>query len=128
VLDGCDGFETRLDVNAAAVAARVPLVSGAVGRWDGQVGVFAPHLGPSAPCYRCLVPQPPPDPERCAEVGVVGALTGVIGSMMALEAIKLITRAGDPLVGRLMIIQTLAGAARTVSLARDPQCLTCASV
>jgi molybdopterin/thiamine biosynthesis adenylyltransferase len=127
VLDGCDDFETRFAVNAAALQARCPLVSGAVGRWDGQVGVFAPHLGDGAPCYQCWVPQPPPDAERCAEVGVVGALTGVIGSMMALEAIKLITGAGDPLIGRLSLYDGLSGSARTVALKRDPACPCCSS-
>lgn len=126
VLDGCDDFATRFAVNDAAIAARVALVSGAVGRWDGQVGVFAPHLGAQAPCYRCLVPDIPPDAERCADVGVVGALTGVIGSVMALEAIKLITGAGEALTGRVMIFDGLSGAARTVRLARDPHCPACA--
>lgn len=128
VLDGCDDFATRFAVNDAALAAGVPLVSGAVGRWDGQVGVFAPGLDSSAPCYRCFVPDTPPDAERCAEVGIVGALTGVVGSLMALEAIKLITGAGRPLLGRLMVFDGLSGAARTVRLARDPECPSCASV
>jgi len=127
VLDGCDDFATRFAVNDAAIAARAALVSGAVGRWDGQVGVFAPHLGEDAPCYRCFTPDIPPDAERCAEVGVVGALTGVIGSVMALEAIKLITGAGEVLTGRLMIYDGLSGAARTVRLARDPHCPACSS-
>ena len=125
VLDGCDDFETRFAVNAACIAAGVPLVSGAVGRWDAQVGVFAPHLGEALPCYRCLVPQTPPDAERCAEVGIVGALTGVAGSVMALEAIKLAAGAGEPLLGRLMVFDGLAGAARVVSVARDPACPAC---
>ncbi|XBQ17509.1 MAG: molybdopterin-synthase adenylyltransferase MoeB [Oceanicaulis sp.] len=125
VLDGCDEFPTRFAVNAAAIAARVPLVSGAVGRWDGQVSVFAPHLG--GPCYQCLVPAPPPDAERCAETGIVGALTGVIGSAMALEAIKLTARAGDALIGRILIFDGLAGAARTVRLARDRSCPACSA-
>lgn len=127
VLDGCDEFAVRFAVNAAALKAEIALVSGAVGRWEGQLGVFAPHLGPEAPCYRCFVPQAPPDAERCAEVGVVGALTGVIGSMMALEAIKLITGAGEPLVGRLMLYDGLAGKARTVRLVRDRGCAACGS-
>ncbi|TAJ54041.1 MAG: HesA/MoeB/ThiF family protein, partial [Brevundimonas sp.] len=80
VLDGTDDFETRLIVNAACVAADKPLVSGALGRWSGQVGVFA-----GRPCYQCLVPEIPPDAETCARVGVVGALAGVVGSMAALE-------------------------------------------
>jgi molybdopterin/thiamine biosynthesis adenylyltransferase len=124
VLDGCDDFATRFAVNDAAIAARLPLVSGAVGRWDGQVSVFAPHL--EAPCYRCFVPEVPPDAETCAQVGVVGALTGVIGSMMALEAIKLAARAGEPLLGRILLFDGLGGQARTVRLARDPQCPACA--
>jgi len=99
-------------------------VSGAVGRWDGQVSVFAPHLG--APCYRCFVPAAPPDMETCAQVGVVGALTGVIGSMMALEAIKLTARAGEPLLGRLLLFDGLGGQARSVRLVRDPACPACA--
>ncbi|WBQ12459.1 molybdopterin-synthase adenylyltransferase MoeB [Hyphomonadaceae bacterium BL14] len=125
VLDGCDDFATRFAVNRAALAARIPLVSGAVGRWDGQVGVFAPHRAPDAPCYQCWVPDSPPDAETCAEAGIVGALTGVIGSLMALEAIKLITGAGEPLIGRLVIHDGLSGRARTVRLHRDPDCKAC---
>ena len=128
VLDGCDSFETRFAVNDAAIAHAVPLVSGAVGRWDGQIAVFAPHLGPQAPCYRCLVPQTPPDAESCAQAGIVGALTGVVGSMMALEAIKLITGAGRALVGRLMLYDGLAGTARAVKLSRDRDCPGCSHV
>ncbi len=125
ILDGCDDFETRFAVNDAAIAARVPLVSGAVGRWDGQVAVFAPHTGAEAPCYRCLVPDIPPDAEHCAQTGIVGALTGVIGSSMALEAIKLISGAGEPLIGRLQVYDGLSGRMRTVSVARDPACPAC---
>ena len=125
VLDGCDDFETRFAVNRAAIAAGVPLVSGAVGRWEGQVGVFGPALAADAPCYQCFVPEAPPEAERCAEAGIVGALTGVIGSAMALEAIKLITGAGAPLLGRLTLFDGLSGRTRTVSLARDPDCPAC---
>ncbi|MEQ1818718.1 MAG: molybdopterin-synthase adenylyltransferase MoeB [Terricaulis sp.] len=121
VLDGTDDFETRFSVNAAARSLGVPLVSGAVGRWDGQVATFA-HGGP---CYRCFVPETPPDAETCSRVGVVGALTGVIGSIMALEAIKLITQAGEPLIGRVMLFDGLKGEARTVALKRDPACPVC---
>jgi molybdopterin/thiamine biosynthesis adenylyltransferase len=120
VIDGTDDFETRFAVNAACVAAGIPLVSGAIGRWSGQVGVFA-----GRPCYRCLVAEAPPDAETCARVGVVGALAGVVGSMAALEAIKLITGAGEALTGRLLIYDGLAGAARTVALAADPACPVC---
>lgn len=121
VLDGTDDFAVRFAVNAAAVAAGVPLVSGALGRWTGQAGVFA-----GRPCYRCLVPEIPPDAETCAAVGVVGALAGVVGSMMALEAIKLITGAGEPLTGRLLVYDGLSGESRTVRVAADPGCPVCA--
>lgn len=120
VLDGTDDFQTRLWVNAACVAAGKPLVSGALGRWTGQIGVFA-----GQPCYQCLVPEIPPDAETCARIGVVGALTGVIGSMAALEVIKLITGAGEALTGRLMLYDGLAGSARTVRVAADPECPVC---
>ena len=122
VIDGTDDFATRLTVNAACVAAGRPLVSGALGRWDGQVGVFA-----GRPCYRCLVSEIPPDAETCARVGVVGALAGVIGSIAALEAIKLITGAGQPLTGRLMIFDGLKGSARTVAVGADPGCPVCSA-
>lgn len=127
VLDGCDDFETRFAVNTAALQARIPLVSGAIGRWDGQVGVFAPHMADNAPCYQCLVPDTPPDAETCAQMGVVGALTGIIGSMMAMEAVKLITGAGDPLIGRLAIYEGLSGRMRTVTLPASRSCPACAS-
>lgn len=131
VLDGTDDFAVRFAVNAACYAERKPLVSGAIGRWSGQVGVFA--AGPTrdlppdrrAPCYRCLVPEIPPDAETCAAVGVIGALGGVIGSMMALEAVKLICGAGESLTGRLLIYDALAAEARTVRLSRDPACPVC---
>jgi molybdopterin/thiamine biosynthesis adenylyltransferase len=99
---------------------RRPLVSGALGRWTGQVGVFT-----GRPCYRCLVPETPPDAETCARVGVVGALAGVIGAMAALEAIKLITGAGEALAGRLLIYDGLAGTSRTARVAADPECAAC---
>ncbi|HZZ87941.1 MAG TPA: molybdopterin-synthase adenylyltransferase MoeB [Caulobacteraceae bacterium] len=120
VLDGTDDFATRFAVNAACVAEGVTLVSGAIGRWTGQVGVFA-----GRPCYRCLVPEVPPDAETCALVGVVGALAGVVGSMMALEAVKLIAGAGQPLTGRLLIYDALAAETRTVRLGPDPACPVC---
>ncbi len=120
VLDGTDDFATRLAVNAACVAGGVTLVSGAIGRWTGQVGVFA-----GRPCYQCLVPEIPPEAETCAAVGVVGALAGVIGSMMALEAIKIITGAGAPLTGRLLIFDALGAETRTVRIEADPECTVC---
>jgi molybdopterin/thiamine biosynthesis adenylyltransferase len=120
VLDGTDDFATRFAVNAACVRHGKTLVSGAIGRWTGQVGVFA-----GQPCYQCLVPEIPPDAETCVAVGVVGALAGVIGSMMALEAVKLIVGAGEALAGRLMIYDALAAETRTVRVGADPQCPIC---
>jgi molybdopterin/thiamine biosynthesis adenylyltransferase len=123
VLDGTDDFGVRFCVNDACVRHGRPLVSGAIGRWTGQVGVFG-----RKPCYRCLVPEIPPDAETCVAVGVVGALAGVIGSMMALEAIKLIVGAGEALGGRLLIYDALAAETRTVRVAGDPDCPVCASL
>lgn len=123
VLDGTDDFATRFAVNAAARGLGTPLVSGAVGRWDGQVSVFAR----GGPCYRCFVPETPPDAETCSRVGIVGALTGVIGSMMALEAIKLIADAGEPLLGRVLLFDGLNAEARTIALKRDPGCPVCSN-
>ena len=120
VLDGTDNFAVRFSVNAACVRHGIPLVSGAIGRWTGQVGVFG-----RKPCYRCLVPEIPPDAETCVAVGVIGALAGVIGSMMALEAVKLITGAGETLSGRLLIYDALAAETRTVRVAGDPDCPVC---
>lgn len=120
VIDGTDDFVVRFAVNAACVHAGVPLVSGALGRWSGQIGVFA-----GRPCYRCLVAEIPPEAETCARVGVIGALAGVVGSMAALEAIKLITGAGRPLTGRLMLYDGLAGDARAVAVTADPACPVC---
>ena len=120
VLDGTDDFQTRLTVNDACLAEGKPLVSGALGRWSGQVGVFT-----GRPCYRCLVPEMPPEAETCARVGVVGALAGVIGSMAALEVVKVIARAGEPLEGRLLVYDGLAGEARTARVRPDPGCPVC---
>jgi molybdopterin/thiamine biosynthesis adenylyltransferase len=122
VLDGTDDFGVRYAVNAACVRHGKPLVSGAIGRWTGQVGAFG-----GQPCYRCLVPETPPDAETCVAVGVVGALAGVIGSMMALEAIKLIVGAGESLTGRLLIYDALSAETRTVRVGADPECPVCGS-
>ncbi|MEE2565474.1 HesA/MoeB/ThiF family protein [Hyphobacterium marinum] len=131
VIDGTDSFETRFAVNAGCHDAGIALLSGAVGRWDGQVALFTSGptkqrpRGERGPCYRCLVPVLPPDAETCARVGVVGALTGVVGSMLALEAIKVITGAGRDLSGRLMMYDGLDAEARTVRLNADPDCPVC---
>ena len=131
VLDGTDEFATRFAVNAACHANGQTLISGAVGRWEGQVATFKSGLTRNAaiakrlPCYRCFVPEIPPDAETCAAVGVVGALTGVIGSVMAMEAIKDVTGAGESLAGRLWLYDGLSGEARTVRLPADPNCPVC---
>lgn len=120
VLDGTDDFATRFAVNAACVAEHKPLVSAALGRWTGQLGVFR-----GRPCYQCLVPETPPDAETCAAVGIVGALAGVMGSMAALEAIKVLSGGGKTLTGRLFLYDGLAGEARTVAVIADPACPVC---
>ncbi len=131
VLDGTDDFATRFAVNAAAHRLGIPLVSGAVGRWTGQLSVYKSGLTKGRPlderlpCYRCLVPEIPPDAEACERAGIVGALTGVVGAMMALEAIKEIARAGESLAGRLLIYDALGTRVRTATLAPDPACEVC---
>lgn len=120
VLDGTDDFDTRFCVNSACVALQRPLVSGALGRWSGQVGVFT-----GQPCYQCFVPETPPEAETCARVGVVGAIAGVIGTMTALETIKVITGAGEPLESRLLLYDGLSAATRVIKLAADPACPVC---
>ena len=125
IIDGTDNFPTRYLSNDVAVWLRKPNVYGSILRFDGQVAVFAPHLG--GPCYRCMCPQPPPPGlvPSCAEGGVLGVLPGIIGSMQALEAIKLITGTGQPLLGRLLHVDTLSMRFRTLTLRRDPDCPVC---
>ncbi len=133
VLDGTDSFETRFTVNAACHEEAKPLVSGAIGRWTGQLSVFESGLtrgrplAERRPCYRCLVSETPPDAETCSAVGVMGALAGAIGSMMALETIKWITGAGETLTGRLMIYDALSAELRVVGLPADPDCPLCST-
>jgi adenylyltransferase/sulfurtransferase len=130
VADGCDNFETRFAVADACLALGKTLVSAAVGRFEAQISTFKPHLrdpkGEQYPCYRCLVPDAPMgDGETCAQVGVVGALTGVAGALQALEVIKEITGAGETLAGRLLLYDALDASFRTVRLRKDPQCPGC---
>ena len=126
VLDGCDNFETRYLVNAAAARAAVPLVSGAITQWEGQVSLYHPAQG--TPCYQCVFPEAPADglAPSCAEAGVMGALAGTIGSMMANEAVKHLTGAGETLAGQLFIYDALYADARKVRLARRQDCPICA--
>jgi molybdopterin/thiamine biosynthesis adenylyltransferase/rhodanese-related sulfurtransferase len=125
VVDGGDNFPTRYLVNDASLHLRVPVVHGAIFRFEGQASVFKPYEGP---CYRCLFPQPPP-PElapSCAEAGVLGVLPGIIGSIEAMEAIKLLLGIGEPLVGRLLTYDALTQDFRQLKLRRNPSCLACA--
>jgi molybdopterin/thiamine biosynthesis adenylyltransferase len=125
VLDGSDNFATRYLVNAACVAAGRPLVSAAMSQWEGQIAVFHPAGG--GPCYECLFPEPP-DPAlvpSCAVAGVIGALPGVMGSMMALEAVKLIARAGTPLRGAMLIYDGLHADVRRLTTAARRDCPAC---
>lgn len=124
VLDGTDNFAARFAINDACHKKNKPLVSGAAIGFEGQVACFHSHTHKTA-CYRCLVPTMPDEGDTCESVGVIGALTGVIGSMMALEAIKIITNAGTPLYGRLMIFDGLGGQCRTLTLPPDPACPVC---
>jgi molybdopterin/thiamine biosynthesis adenylyltransferase len=124
VLDGSDNFDTRYLVNAVCVQAGKPLVAGAITQWEGQVAVY--HA-PRGPCYACIFPvRPAPGlVPTCAEAGVVAALPGVIGAMMAIEAIKHITQAGEGLVGRLMIYDALYGEVRVIGTKRRGDCTVC---
>jgi adenylyltransferase/sulfurtransferase len=125
VIDGTDNFPTRYLSNDVCVWMGKPNIYGSILRFEGQVSVFAPHLG--GPCYRCMVPQPPAPGlvPTCAEGGVLGVLPGIVGSMQALEAIKVITGMGEPLIGRLLHVDTLAMRFRTIQLRRDPECPVC---
>jgi len=124
IVDGCDNFPTRYLVNDASVFKDLPVVHGSIFRFEGQVTVFKPHAGP---CYRCLYPEPPPAhlAPSCAEAGVLGILPGLIGTIQATEAIKLVLGMGDPLVGRLLSYDSLGMKFRTVKLRRDPSCPVC---
>ncbi|MGV6840679.1 MAG: HesA/MoeB/ThiF family protein [Planktomarina sp.] len=128
ILDGTDQYASRIAANDAAVALGIPLISGALGSWDGQVTVFDPKAGTG--CYACLFPQAP-DPSQntsCASTGVAAPLPGIIGTMMAAEAVKLITGAGDPLRGRMLIYDALYAEARNITLSPNPDCATCADI
>lgn len=125
ILDGTDNFETRYLANATAVSLGKPLISGALSQWEGQLSVFDPANG--TPCYQCIFPEAPA-PElapSCAEAGVLGPLPGVLGSMMAVEAIKLITGAGAPLRGDMLIYDALYGESRKFTLKPRADCPIC---
>jgi len=124
VVDGTDNFPTRYLVNDACVLSGKPYVYGSIFRFEGQAAVFA---APGGPCYRCLYPEPPPPDlvPTCAEGGVLGVLPGMIGTIQATEAIKMVLGAGEPLVGRLLILDALKMRFREVRLRADPDCPVC---
>ena len=124
IVDGADNFPTRYLVNDASVWHRIPVVHGSIFRFEGQVTVFAPGVGP---CYRCLFPQPPP-PElapSCAEGGVLGVLPGIIGSIQASETLKVVLDRGESLAGRLLLFDALGTTLDEVTVRRDPDCPVC---
>ncbi|MHB8296389.1 MAG: molybdopterin-synthase adenylyltransferase MoeB [Acidimicrobiales bacterium] len=124
IVDGTDNFPTRYLVNDASVVTGIPVVHGSIFRFEGQATVFAPGRGP---CYRCMIPEPPPAElaPSCSEAGVLGVLCGIIGSVQAMEAIKLLLGIGEPLVGRLLAYDSLEQAFRTFKVQRDPTCPAC---
>src|SRR5262245_29069426 len=124
VIDGTDNFPTRYLLNDACVLTERPLVYGSVDRFEGQVSLFATQHGP---CYRCLFPSPP-EPgtvQNCADAGVLGVLPGLIGTLQATEALKLILGLGESLAGRLLLVDTLSMRFRTIAVDRDPECPAC---
>jgi molybdopterin/thiamine biosynthesis adenylyltransferase/rhodanese-related sulfurtransferase len=124
IVDGTDNFPTRYLVNDAALLKKIPVVHGSIFRFEGQVTVFNPYVGP---CYRCMIPEPPPAElaPSCAEAGVLGVLPGIVGSIQAVEAIKILLSLGDPLVGRLLTYDALDQSFRTFKVRRDPSCPAC---
>lgn len=127
ILDGTDNFATRYLSNRIAVSQGKPLISGALSQWEGQISVFDPSKG--SPCYECIFPTAPAEglAPSCAEAGVIGPLPGVIGTMMATEAIKLISGAGEPLRGRMLIYDALYADTRIIDLTRRADCPVCGS-
>ena len=125
VIDGSDNFETRYLANRMAAEQAIPLVFAALGRWEGQVSVFDPARG--APCYECIFPEAPAPGlvPACAEAGVLGALAGVLGAMQAAEAIKIVTGAGEPMRGRMMLYDALGADIRTIRLSPRDDCPVC---
>jgi molybdopterin/thiamine biosynthesis adenylyltransferase len=129
VIDGSDNFATRLIVNDLCLAAKVPLVSAAIGQFHGQIGTFTGWL-PDAPCYRCFVgdAHDPDDCDDCATQGVLGAMCGLMGSFAAMEAIRVLTGFGEAQTGRLHIFDGMTPSMRNIRLPKDPACGSCGSI
>lgn len=124
VVDCCDNFETRFAINDACVAAKTPLVSGAAIRFEGQISVFDSR-DEKCPCYNCLYPRDGSIAQSCSENGVIAPITGIIGSMQALETIKVLTGAGESLQGRVLLLDGLSMQWQSMQLPRNPRCPTC---
>jgi molybdopterin/thiamine biosynthesis adenylyltransferase/rhodanese-related sulfurtransferase len=124
IVDGTDNFPTRYLVNDASLLKKIPVVHGSIFRFEGQATVFAPYEGP---CYRCMIPEPPPAElaPSCAEAGVLGVLPGIVGSIQAMEAIKILLGLGEPLIGRLLAYDAFEESFRTFKVHRDPECPAC---
>ncbi len=124
IVDGTDNFPTRYLVNDAALLKKIPVVHGSIFRFEGQVTIFDPYNGP---CYRCMIPEPPPAElaPSCAEAGVLGVLPGIVGSIQALETLKMLLNLGETLVGRLLAFDALEESFRTFKVRRDPACPAC---
>jgi adenylyltransferase/sulfurtransferase len=125
VVDGCDNFATRFAVNAACFKAGVPLISGAAIRTEGQVAVFSGK--PGGPCYQCLYPRDGSVDETCSANGVLAPVVGIVGSIQATETLKVLTGTGEPLYGRLLLMDAMAMEFRSVRLPADPHCTVCGS-
>jgi len=124
VLDCSDNFATRFAVNRACVATKTPLVSGAAIRFEGQISVFTPGLN-NSPCYNCLYQSDGEELQNCARNGVIAPITGIVGSIQALEAMKLIIQIGETLIGRLLLLDALTMEWQTMRLKKNPDCPTC---
>ena len=127
IVDGTDNFETRYIANAAAMTTKKPLISGALSQWEGQVSVFSPHQG--GPCYACVFPTPPKDglALTCSEGGVFSPLPGVVGSVMAVETLKILSQSGETLLGQMFIYDGLRGESRKIKLKPIKKCPVCSS-
>jgi len=124
VLDCSDNFATRFAINRACVATQVPLVSGAAIRYEGQISVYKPAQAES-PCYQCLYQDTGADGDTCSQIGILAPLVGVVGSLQAMEAIKVLLNVGDDLCGRLLLVDGLTQEWRTLKIRKDPKCAVC---
>lgn len=129
VADGTDNFKTRHIVNDTCVDLKKTLVSAALGPFEGQVATFKPHAGAGLPCYRCFLPEEPPeDMQRtCSDLGILGAVAGVVGTLQATEILKEILDIGDSLAGKMLMYDALSATTRTIKLPQDPNCPVCAT-